>query len=880
MKAKELSNILDQKKQCSVKDLARFVKNRMDDENPNYCFLLGAGASRTSGIYTAEELIAEWRHEAYLDFNEKAEAISPEEEVEWLSNNQDWYNQKHEYSSLFEYKHPLQKHRRVFIEKQVSETLPSIGYSYLVRLTEKAFFRTIFTTNFDDLLNEAFYQFSNVRPAVCAHDSSVSSISITSSRPKIIKLHGDYLFDGIKSTIGETKDLNKNMSEKFSQFLKEYGLIISGYSGSDRSIIELLRKFIESEEHLETGLYWCFRADDEVNEQVLEILKEKKVFYVIIDGFDELMADLYDLLCENCPPFNSQIATDRAQHFIDSYLQNDELRKSKSKIISKHLDQLDRERRSSEFFSAIQALNSEMLEDKKLNNSDLLKILEIERTIQNQDYEIALKKLQEELDRCDDQDFKKSLLGRLFFCAEKLNRNTLAVEAADKMLELESDNLYVILDKVDVLPDSTQRLSLLNDTLKLNDHYPDLINRLVSEKLQILSYGDSNQEPANREEIQDLINKSILMFPSILNPAWGMYYDYIDEEIYDKDKKEECFREVIEEHLKQDPYSFRTTKLALRYCKQNKTKDVFGNDIFDLLGNAFKKHFPKKYSSHFEVYSDACVEFEEYGLLRELIDHCDSIKSLVNNEKYVSSKINLQLDVYRNIDECISIGEAFLKSEKSTKVEKCLLNLYLKKGRVTEANALLKKLKNSIDYNKYFNLEADILEVEERYQDAIDALKRVPDKEYFQEIYTTTISYLYLKMGQHDKSKQVCIDLLDKHTFSNKFQVEIINYEFSKMKLGKKPSKDRLDKIIKDPKSNQIEAVALILQGDIKKGTKILEEEISKRFSRFYDFLRWPVLESVHKEILEFGNALLSSKRVLSKSEGISVFENASEESE
>ncbi len=84
----------------------------------------------------------------------------------------------------------LQRQRRVFVENEVSGKKPSIGYAYLVRLIERGFFNTVFTTNFDDLLNEAFYRFSKNRPIVCAHDSSISGVTITSSRPKIIKLHG------------------------------------------------------------------------------------------------------------------------------------------------------------------------------------------------------------------------------------------------------------------------------------------------------------------------------------------------------------------------------------------------------------------------------------------------------------------------------------------------------------------------------------------------------------------------------------------------------------------------------------------------------------------------------------------------------------------
>ena len=84
-----------------------------------------------------------------------------------------------------------------------------------MKLIAAGYFNTVFTTNFDDLLNEAFYRFSHVRPVVCAHDSSISGVTITSDRPKIIKLHGDYLFDNIKTTLRETESLEMNMRMNF-----------------------------------------------------------------------------------------------------------------------------------------------------------------------------------------------------------------------------------------------------------------------------------------------------------------------------------------------------------------------------------------------------------------------------------------------------------------------------------------------------------------------------------------------------------------------------------------------------------------------------------------------------------------------------------------
>lgn len=197
-------------KEKKISDIVRFLNIRCDD-TPNYSLLIGAGCSVTSGIKSGSQLIDIWKKEII----ENVDDYDKDSNIENYLEKQNWYDERNPYSSLFEKRYDLQRQRRAFVENEVSRGNPSIGYAYLVKLIENNYFNAIFTTNFDDLLNESFYRFSNVRPVVCAHDSAITSITVTSKRPKIIKLHGDYLFEDIKSTLRETESLEGNMKNKF-----------------------------------------------------------------------------------------------------------------------------------------------------------------------------------------------------------------------------------------------------------------------------------------------------------------------------------------------------------------------------------------------------------------------------------------------------------------------------------------------------------------------------------------------------------------------------------------------------------------------------------------------------------------------------------------
>jgi tetratricopeptide (TPR) repeat protein len=158
------------------------------------------------------------------------------------------------------------------------------------------YFNVVFTPNFDDLLNEACCTYADCRPIVCAHDSAVADVRVTSARPKIVKLHGDFLYDSIKNTVKETETLEKNMRDKFMQFAREYGLIVVGYGGNDRSVMDILDMMLMSGGYFPNGLYWCARTGAKAGRKVERLLRREGAYWVEIDGFDEFMAELHESL--------------------------------------------------------------------------------------------------------------------------------------------------------------------------------------------------------------------------------------------------------------------------------------------------------------------------------------------------------------------------------------------------------------------------------------------------------------------------------------------------------------------------------------------------------------------------------------------------------
>lgn len=270
---------------ATVRELAHKIKGT-DGATPRFAFFLGAGASRQSGIITAGEMIR-FFHERILDEICPLVRASEEDKDKWLKG-QDWYKASgSDYSKLFEKYEPKELGRQRYIETLIEGKKPSFGYIVLANLMANNYVQSILTTNFDDLIYAACTSYSPIRPIVYAYGVLASEMRITASRPKILKVHGDYLYSALKNTDRETAVQDPNMARQIAQVLAEYGFVVVGYSGNDTSVMKILSSISEKND-----LYWCVRRSEKPNEEVKKLLQRKEGFLVEIEGFDEMMNEI------------------------------------------------------------------------------------------------------------------------------------------------------------------------------------------------------------------------------------------------------------------------------------------------------------------------------------------------------------------------------------------------------------------------------------------------------------------------------------------------------------------------------------------------------------------------------------------------------------
>ncbi len=267
--------------------LSGFIKEVKDVSNGpharKFCFILGAGASKTSGILSGQELVNIWEKEL-LERN-KEEHLKWKEERDINDTNKDSF-----YSQYYERRfrrQPVDGYN--YLEKIMEHAEPSIGYVMLAYILSTTSHNVVITTNFDHLTEDAVNYYAQTIPLIIGHESLAHYVSKQINRPTVIKIHRDLLFDP-KNRTDELETLHDNWKKALGIILSEYHPIFIGYAGNDNSLMNFLLencdKFLSEEWAFP---YWMIYKTDEVGGKVLEFLEKSEGYLIKHNGFDEVL---------------------------------------------------------------------------------------------------------------------------------------------------------------------------------------------------------------------------------------------------------------------------------------------------------------------------------------------------------------------------------------------------------------------------------------------------------------------------------------------------------------------------------------------------------------------------------------------------------------
>lgn len=198
-------------------------------EKGSFLLFLGAGASIESGGPRTEEIV----NSVVRDFGDDA-----------LSGTTQRYEEF--YRTLGRLG---RGDRHAIFARYFQGMAPSQGYLQLAQLIDEEYFDVILTTNFDNMLEQAFAARGLSRGSdyilfiVSMDRGEEIRYFLSQSRPriKIIKLHGDLasgvLYFSPEETYGFTELITENLRD-----LTTRNMIFIGYRGVDRSVLGILNR--------------------------------------------------------------------------------------------------------------------------------------------------------------------------------------------------------------------------------------------------------------------------------------------------------------------------------------------------------------------------------------------------------------------------------------------------------------------------------------------------------------------------------------------------------------------------------------------------------------------------------------------------------------
>ena len=290
----------------------QFRRDTKERKERRYCFILGAGASISSGIPSGKALAGQWLRELYERQRPTSLTIT-----EWCARGDcpvqgvDPKNPGAYYPQLFRARFPgNDPEGQRFIQEAIrgnnpaQPNLPSIGYAYLSLLLQQTESRIVISTNFDNLAADALLLFTGSLPRIVGHERIASFAGLRDGQPLIAKIHGDVGFAPTNDPAGVSILPNK-WHKPLRKIFRDHIPVVIGNDGNDGSLMDFLvtqlfKSGTARHSLLRSGLYWCYRADEgrdwkeriAENPRLKKVTEAHQVHFVPIGNFDLWMMEL------------------------------------------------------------------------------------------------------------------------------------------------------------------------------------------------------------------------------------------------------------------------------------------------------------------------------------------------------------------------------------------------------------------------------------------------------------------------------------------------------------------------------------------------------------------------------------------------------------
>jgi NAD-dependent SIR2 family protein deacetylase len=279
-------------------------------------WLAGAGVSLSAGVPTATDLTYGFKRTLYaqgtrvdvadLDPTDPDVRLRFDAYFTTVGHRLPAPGDPEEYAVFFESLYPSAADRQRAIARMLEEAAPepNLGHVVLALLWRLRLTQVVWTTNFDDVLEQAASLVSGaprwLRRVDRSEPAAVAAVFDDPTKPLLVKLHGDYESTRLDNTVDELS-ADSDLRAGLAEAMRTKGLVVVGYSGRDTAVLAALHAALDAEHPYPHGLYWTAKTGDPVLPAVtglLEAAAARGVDARLVEcpSFEELMVAIRRLL--------------------------------------------------------------------------------------------------------------------------------------------------------------------------------------------------------------------------------------------------------------------------------------------------------------------------------------------------------------------------------------------------------------------------------------------------------------------------------------------------------------------------------------------------------------------------------------------------------
>ena len=287
-------------------------------QRPRFAWLLGAGASASAGVPLASSIRDQLLVDRYAAVHKLVRQDLDETDPALLERVHTFFDDANDmpplgspsdYSAAFDLCLPEPAARKALLQQLIDGARPGFAQRVFGGLIVAGACDLVITTNFDRLAEKSFAEAQRAGTDlntdlsrelnVAGLDSTARATTALQNRewPLVLNLHGDFREKRLMNTDTELREQDATLRQFVVDASRQFGLVVSGYSGRDESVMTMLDEAANVPGGWPHGIWWLTRPGEEPAAAVQEFLRSAatnnvSATVVVAPSFDETMTAL------------------------------------------------------------------------------------------------------------------------------------------------------------------------------------------------------------------------------------------------------------------------------------------------------------------------------------------------------------------------------------------------------------------------------------------------------------------------------------------------------------------------------------------------------------------------------------------------------------